>query len=572
MAKIARTKYIVRQPIKDLKGNTLGYEIRYTGENYGYNEETGQDFMAAETIYNFLTQAGDKTLKGGLNFMTFTTNLLMKNTPKLFAPEDLVIEVSESVIIHPLAMRFLERYHQEGYSIAIKDFQFAPRYISNLRHFDYVMVDLHHAEDDSVKRLTEMIHSMGKKCIVTGVDDEVPVPEGLHPGGGRHVRALRRRADVHCRPLRQLSAEQFFRLLVAVTKDEPEVDEIEQIISMDASLTYSLLRIVNSAYFALRNRATNVHQAVTILGLGQLRQWIYLMGCSNEKGELDESQEEMLKLSFTRASFASELMRFAKNMPINRNDAYLMGMFSTLPFLIAAPLEDILAEVPVADEIKNALLNHEGRCGMLYDLLLSYEAADWDRITKLAEELGIPDNMMTSVYFICMENVNTLWEQLTNPYPRQGEEAEEPPAPEPVHEFIEPENPGYINVMQVLVEEKAPKYIQMFGLCPCKHCQADVMALTLSNLVPKYVVLPKRDRIPMLTVYEGRYNSTISPSSPGPARWSWTTPPQPGVIEQKPGQSAGLLLSFRKNQVAGIPSLVSIRERHRVSTSFRQLK
>ena len=56
MAKIARTKYIVRQPIKDLQGTILGYEIRYTGENYGYNEETGQDFMAAETIYNFLTQ------------------------------------------------------------------------------------------------------------------------------------------------------------------------------------------------------------------------------------------------------------------------------------------------------------------------------------------------------------------------------------------------------------------------------------------------------------------------------------------------------------------------------------
>ena len=48
----------------------------------------------------------------------------------------------------------------------------------------------------------------------------------------------------------------------------------------------------------------------------------------------------------------------------------------------------------------------------------------------LAEELGIPDNMMTSVYFICMENVNTLWEQLTNPYPQQLpplEEGEENP-------------------------------------------------------------------------------------------------------------------------------------------------
>ena len=63
--------------------------------------------------------------------------------------------------------------------------------------------------------------------------------------------------------------------------------------------------------------------------------------------------------------------------------------------------------------------------------------------------------------------------------------------------------------MQALVEEKAPHYIKKFGLCSCKHCEADVKALTLTNLVPKYVVLSKRDRIPMLTVYEGRYSTTI---------------------------------------------------------------
>ena len=68
----------------------------------------------------------------------------------------------------------------------------------------------------------------------------------------------------------------------------------------------------------------------------------------------------------------------------------------------------------------------------------------------------------------------------------------------------------YVNVIHTLVEEKAPRYIKMFGLCTCKHCAADVKALTLNNLVPKYVVLSKRDTIPMLTVYEGRYSSTVT--------------------------------------------------------------
>ena len=86
----------------------------------------------------------------------------------------------------------------------------------------------------------------------------------------------------------------------------------------------------------------------------------------------------------------------------------------------------------------------------------------------------------------------------------------EPPAPEPVHEFIEPENPGYINVMQVLVEEKAPKYIQMFGLCPCERCLADVKAFTLNHLPSKYVVIERGDLIPRLTVYEGKFTSDVT--------------------------------------------------------------
>lgn len=98
------------------------------------------------------------------------------------------------------------------------------------------------------------------------------------------------------------------------------------------------------------------------------------------------------------------------------------------------------------------------------------------------------------------------------PQAEKPEEAAEPvPAEEaPVRQFVEPENPGYINVMQVLVEEKAPKYVEMFGLCTCKRCMEDVKAFTLNHLPPKYVVLEPNDRVPRLTVYEGKFSSDIT--------------------------------------------------------------
>lgn len=85
------------------------------------------------------------------------------------------------------------------------------------------------------------------------------------------------------------------------------------------------------------------------------------------------------------------------------------------------------------------------------------------------------------------------------------------PGPEPASASPAPaEQPGYINVMQVLVEEKAPKLVRMTGMCDCKRCLEDVKALALNNLPPKYVVLDQGDRVPKLTFYEGKYNSDIT--------------------------------------------------------------
>lgn len=414
---MANQKYIVRQPIKDAQGGIIGYEILYHGENQAFGGEgEGNNFAAADTIYTFLTQNTTKALKGSLNFMTFTTMLLMKKTPKLFDKDDLVIQIDDSVIIHPLSMRFVQQFAKEGYKIAVNEFRFAPRYLALLDGIDYIKLNIKTTTDDSLHNILEIAHSMNKKCIVTDIDSEQLYRKAISFGAdgleGTYV-AERLTTRAHSSAYIQSN---FFRLMVAVTRDEPNVEEIEQLISADVSLTFALLKVVNSAYFALRHRATTITQAIMTLGLGQLKQWIYLLSASNAENQIDPGSEEFMKLSFMRANFCSELMNYAKDMPISKSEAYLLGMFSTLNYLIDAPLEELLSEVSIDDNIKAALLNHEGRCGKLYDLVLSYEAADWQRISTLAAELGVPDNVITSIYFVCMENVDTLWEQLTNPY------------------------------------------------------------------------------------------------------------------------------------------------------------
>lgn len=420
-------KYIVRQPVKDTAGTIIGYEILYYGANQAFssgNSTSSAEFAAANTIYNFLTENSDKILKGTLNFMTFTTMLLMKKTPRLFDKSDLVIQIDDSVIINPTSMHLVRQYAKDGYRIAVNEFQFTPRYLGLLDNINFIKINGSSSTEATIRNTVEIAHSMNIKCIISNIETDEVYQRAIALGAdyleGPYV-AERLTTTAHSSAYIQSN---FFQLMVAVTRDEPNVEEIEQMIGADAGLTYNLLKMVNSAYFALRHRATTIRQAIMTLGLGQLKQWIYLLSASNAENGMDKASEEFLKLSFMRANFCSELMNYAKDMPISKPEAYLMGMFSTLNYLVDAPLEEILEQVPVADEIKGALLRQEGRCGKLYELVLSYESANWERITALAEELGIPDNMLTSVYFICMENVNSLWEQLTNPYPNQTVEPE----------------------------------------------------------------------------------------------------------------------------------------------------
>ena len=90
------------------------------------------------------------------------------------------------------------------------------------------------------------------------------------------------------------------------------------------------------------------------------------------------------------------------------------------------------------------------------------------------------------------------------PQPEPTPKPKPAPKPEPA-----PDDLVVVNVMESLVEAKAPRYISMFGLCTCKRCVADVKALTLTNLQPAYVVLPRSEVHAMLTVYESRFNSTV---------------------------------------------------------------
>lgn len=405
---------VVRQAIKDIRTDSIiGYELMVQEDKDSlYNPST--DSVAANAMVSFLSENSECIFKDKKTFMTFTPTLLFRNTPKIFDKEKVVIQIEDNIIVHSLASIIISKYKEEGYHFAINDFQFTPKYFSMLEYVDYIKVDISNKMDETQKRsisnVVDMAHGFQKEFIATGVNSkevyeyakelQVDYVEGNYISNTTMTKASKL----------DFMQGNLYQLIIEITRDEPNIEMLEEIVSRDASLTYALLKMANSAYFASHRETTSVRQALVKVGINQLKQWIYLL--SFEDNQEENSSEELLKTSFMRANLASRLVKRLKKFVITSSDAYLLGMFSTLEYMIDAPMEEILQEIPIVEEVKTALISREGPAGRLYELILYYEQAQWSEIKEIAEELGLHTNEMAQIYMECVEEVNDIWDNV----------------------------------------------------------------------------------------------------------------------------------------------------------------
>ncbi len=405
---------VVRQAVKDLHTDAIvGYELMVQEDKDSlYNPSS--DSVAANTMMSFLSENSERIFKDRKTFMTFTPTLLFRNTPKIFDKDRIVIQIEDNIVVHSLSSIIISKYKEDGYHFAINDFQFMPKYFSMLEYVDYIKVDISNkmgeTERRSVENVVEMAHGFQKSFIATGVNTkevyEYAKELQVDYVEGNYISM----ATMSKTSKMEFMQGNLYQLTIEITRDEPNIEAIEEIVSRDASLTYALLKMANSAYFAVHHETTSVRQAVVRVGISQMKQWLYLLSFSSNDEE--NSSEELLKTSFMRANFASMLVKKLKKFPINTTDAYLMGMFSTLEYMIDATIEEILIDIPIVQEVKDALISKEGKAGRLYELILLYERAEWSEIKPIAEELGIKTNEMAQMYMECVDEVNDIWENV----------------------------------------------------------------------------------------------------------------------------------------------------------------
>lgn len=186
----------------------------------------------------------------------------------------------------------------------------------------------------------------------------------------------------------------YLRLMEEINNPEVDFEKITNFIKGDISLSYSLLKFINSSVFGFKTKINSIKHALVLLGLSEVRKWASIIVLQNI-GE--DKPNELIVNSAARATFAEALARKTA-FKEQASDIFIMGIFSLIDAFLDRPLAEVLSELPLTNEIKRALLGEDNKIRTFLDLILAYEKADWVNFSVYAKKLNIDELEVPNLY------------------------------------------------------------------------------------------------------------------------------------------------------------------------------
>jgi c-di-GMP phosphodiesterase len=171
--------------------------------------------------------------------------------------------------------------------------------------------------------------------------------------------------------------------LAAMQSGSATIEELEQVIDRDVGLSVKLLRYINSAYIGMRGNITSIRQAVMMLGSRGVSRWALLVALTGGPS----APRELSVVGLTRARMCELL---GSDRPdVGGDQLFTVGLLSVADALLEVPLETIVDELPLADEVSGALLRRDGPAGSILDAVVSYEQGEFDAAALRLHTRGI---------------------------------------------------------------------------------------------------------------------------------------------------------------------------------------
>jgi len=394
---------LARQPILNLSESIIAYEMLFRQINATEANVIDGTAATADVIMNLFNNIGlSKVIGNKKAFINFDKYFIQNDIINILPKDRVVLEILEDVIVDKELFKQLQTLVNSGYSLAIDDFIDNESTQQLFKLVDIMKIDI---TDYTKKQLIDY-SKLGKQHNLKLLAERVETREefifckelGFELFQG-YFFAKPEYIEKQAIPSNKMS---IITILNDIMADKPN-DSIEKQITQDVSLSYKLLRYLNSAGLRRDSEINNIQDAIKLIGIKPLYRWLSLFLFTNDNNCNDESLNSLFTTALTRGFFLEYIAN--KTDKKISNDLFILGIFSYLDTLLNMPFSEILSEIYIHDNIKNALLSQSGPYQDYYELAL---LNDTNEIPSNLKSLKINLDIITDANVYAMQSTNNL--------------------------------------------------------------------------------------------------------------------------------------------------------------------
>lgn len=380
--------FLARQPILNRDRQLYGYELLFRNGSENYFRPIDGDLATASLVSDAVhIHSLEKLTNGRKSFINFTRNSLIDDLYTVLPASTTVVEILESVEVDDELLNACRRVKTKGYVLALDDYIPEDRFDALLSIIDVLKVEFPAISESQQNSVIQSARRYGFKLLA----EKIETPEQYD--FARQLGYDYFQGYFFCKP-QMLSARrlpesniQSLRLLQLVGEPVFDIDKVEALIRGDISLSYKLLRYLNSPVFRRQSPVQSVRHAIITLGQQPLRKWVSIIAI---QGLSDLKPSELMNTCLIRARF-NELLGEKVLDQASSSECFIVGMFSLLDAMLDQTMKDILPELGLSDDVRLALLRLESPLLPVVELSMAMENGDWSAIKRLTILLNIEE-------------------------------------------------------------------------------------------------------------------------------------------------------------------------------------
>ena len=379
--------FVGRQPILGPTLNTIGYEVLYRNCEIGQAVFTDESVATATVLLNAYLDIGLEHVVGShLAFLNIPKQFILERYCEALPQKRVVLEILENVEPTPEVLEALHSLSNQGYTIALDDFVFNERFKPFLNIANIVKIDVLGKSKEQIQQEVAPLQNSHFRLLAEKVESREMYDLCKTLGFFYFQGYFFFKPDIiHCREI-PTNRVALLELMYKIQDPHIPLEGLIEHIRNDLSLSYKILRYVNSAYVGLPQKVNSIDHAACMVGIDRIRTWATLIIMASD----ETKAHEILVVALVRAKMCEQLgHRLGATTP---EKFFTMGLLSVMDALYELPMSDIMEKLPLPEDIMEALVNGTGDMGMVLSCMKAYEEGEWMELKHLQLDPAIIRN------------------------------------------------------------------------------------------------------------------------------------------------------------------------------------